>query len=123
MAIAVENLLEEKARKFGANKSSIDFQQIVVDSTNYVLDDIENITGQTTNRITSYSSTVDLAQQLWQGTLSYGLDLYINDQGEWMIQPTSMSWDRYYDKIKTAYMRYLKTLDLKSKFGDVDDTD
>lgn len=122
MSFPMENLLEEKARKFGASKSSIDFQQIVIDSANYVLDDIQSRAGVATTRLVSYSEDIDLDQQLWQGVLSYGLDLYIGDQGEWMIQPTTMSWDRYYDKLKTAEMRYLKSLDLDSKFGDVDDT-
>ncbi|NIQ76089.1 MAG: hypothetical protein GWN80_11470 [Gammaproteobacteria bacterium] len=124
MAIKVQDLLSEKARKFGASESSTDFQQLFVDCLNYALDDIDETLGLATSRVTSTSGSIDVDQPQYRGLISFGLDFYIADQGEWAIQPSGNLERRWKDKLAMTQMNLLKD---ESTFvggiGDVDSTD
>jgi hypothetical protein len=121
MAIAVQDLLTEKSRKFGSSEESISFQQIFLDCMNYVLGDIDNLLGITTTRVAAMSESVDLDEQTYRTAISFGLDYYISNQGEWTIKTSATleaEWER---KLKQLHMNYLKTLTLSPKFGDPDE--
>lgn len=122
MSIKAQNLLDQKARKFGASAESIDFQQIILDSINYVLDDIENMSAAASApRITAIAGTggtIDLDQQTYQGTISLGMDFYLQDMSQYQIQSLTGVEDRYRRKLAELQTNYYKSIDMNIKFGD-----
>ena len=120
MAIKVQTLLTQKARKFGASENSLDFQQIVLDCLNYVLDDIDNRLELSTAEVTGIGDTIDLSSQTYRPLISLGLDYYISNQGEWTTGNVVGIKAQFEQKLKRIHMKYLKTLDLSAKFGDLD---
>ena len=124
MSIAVQPLLTEKARRFGADETAPQFQQILLDSLNYVLDDLENDIGVSTTRLTSVSGAdIDLDEQLYRGVISLGLDSYITDTGEWTQGNAPGIEAKYERKRRMVKRQYQRSLDLKPKFGTWADDD
>lgn len=122
MSIEVATLAQQKARKFGASLESEDFSQIVIDSFNYIIGDINERLYTTIEAVVGMNSAIAVDAQTYQAVFSYGLDYYISDQGQWTIQLPDNLYARYIDKLKTLQMNYQKDLSLKYKFGDVDST-
>ena len=120
MAIEVQALLQEKAKRFGASAASADFQQLTLDSINYVLDDIDERLGLSTARVTATNASIDLDEQDYRGVISLGLDVFIGDGGSWSIDNADRVARRYEDKLKHVHMNYLKSIDLSARFGDLD---
>tara|TARA_R110000822_G_scaffold86487_4_gene201566 strand:- start:1270 stop:1650 length:381 start_codon:yes stop_codon:yes gene_type:complete len=121
MAIKVQTLLDEKARRFGASANSTDFQQQFLDSINYTLDDIDEKLGLTTARVTSTSESITLDEQQYRGLISYGLDVYIADAGEWNMSSEVNLEARWRDKLATRQMNYMKSESMLGGIGDVDE--
>ena len=121
MAIKVQTLLDEKARRFGASANSTDFQQQFLDSINYALDDIDETLGLTTARVTSTSESITLDEQQYRGLISYGLDVYIADAGEWNMSSEVNLEARWRDKLATRQMNYMKSESMLGGIGDVDE--
>ena len=121
MAIKVQTLLDEKARRFGASANSTDFQQQFLDSINYTLDDIDEKLGLTTARVTSTSESISLDEQQYRGLISYGLDVYIADAGEWNMSSEVNLEARWRDKLATRQMNYMKSESMLGGIGDVDE--
>ena len=121
MAIKVQTLLDEKARRFGASANSTDFQQQFLDSINYALDDIDETLGLTTARVTSTSESITLDEQQYRGLISYGLDVYIADAGEWNMLSEVNLEARWRDKLATRQMNYMKSESMLGGIGDVDE--
>jgi|TARA_R110002126_G_scaffold105559_4_gene239929 hypothetical protein len=121
MAIKVASLLDEKARRFGASANSTDFQQQFLDSINYALDDIDERLGLTTARVTSTSESISLDEQQYRGLISYGLDVYIADAGEWNMSSEVNLEARWREKLDTRQMNYMKAQSMLGGIGDVDE--
>ena len=118
MSIKVQDLLTQKARKFGFSENTADTQQIILDSVNYVLDDIENRVGIATTRVTGIGSEIDLDQQTYQSLISIGVDFYLQDISEYTIQSLAGVEDRYNKKLADAQSSYYRSIDMNMKFGD-----
>ena len=74
MSINFYDLLEKKARKYGASAESPTFQQLVIDAGNAVLDDMENEIGVSTTRIDAVNEEIDIDEQLYENLMSQGMD-------------------------------------------------
>jgi len=121
MSIEVIDIVTQKARKFGASEQDPQFRALVIDAINYALDDTENLVGVSTDRISPQDQTIDIDKQKYMGTLSMGVDFYIQDTSEFQIQPMAGVESRYRDKIKTARMRYEDDIDIHTKRGNMSD--
>lgn len=121
MAIKVMSLLDEKARRFGASANSTDFQQQFLDSINYTLDDIDETLGLTTTAVTATNESIDLDSQQYRGLISYGLDVYIADAGEWNMSSEADLNARWREKLATRQMNYMKSQSMLGGIGDVDE--
>ena len=123
MAISVSDLLEAKARKFGTSKTSTQFQAQFLDAVNSALDDIENLVGVATARLTSTNGTIDIDQQRYSVVLSMGIDFYLQDSGEFAVKSLEGVDARYRDKLRTARMNYEQneSTTTHAKLGDLDD--
>lgn len=121
MSIKVQNLLAEKARRFGASASSADFQQIFLDAINYALNDIDEALGITTDEVTGTSGTIDLDSQQYKLLIAYGIDVYMADMGAWSVSPDGDLRAKWREKLTTRLVNYLKEQDVKGGLGDVDE--
>jgi len=119
VSISVQELLTQKARKFGKSEAADDFQQIFLDAFNYVLDDLENRAQVSTDRITYTYEEVDLDKQLYSGTLSIGLDYYIQLNHQYSTEDLNALERRYEDKLRTANMVKYKSDGYGVRFGEI----
>jgi len=118
MSIKVQNLVDQKARKYGASAEDVNFQQIMLDAINYVLDDIENKpAAASAPRVTGIGGTIALDAQQYQSLISLGVDFYLQDMSEYSIQSLAGVEQRYKEKLNTAQVTYYKSIDLGYKFG------
>lgn len=120
MSIEVSNLLTQKARKFGTSEGASDFMAIFLDGLNYVLNDINIRTYQDIDTVASTEGSINIDEALYGGLISLGLDFYIGDQGQWTVQGLDGIEAKYMRKLADVQTRYLQTLDLSIKFGDLD---
>lgn len=120
MTIQCSTLAAQKAVKFGASLESQDFTQILIDSFNYVIGDINERLYTTIPLIIGLNESINVDAGTYQAVISYGLDFYISDQGQWTIQLPDNLYERYHDKLKTVQMNHQRGLKLKYKFGDID---
>ena len=119
MAIKMQTLLTQKSKKFGASSQSLDWQQMVLDAANYVLDDIEARVGKSTTHVDNISDSIDLDKQRYGPVVSLGIDYYLNSNTAYQVMDERLTEARYFNKLKTSQMSYLKTLDLSAKFGEI----
>jgi len=119
MAISVQNLLTQKSRKFGASETSADWQQMVVDSINAVLDDLEAIVGVATTNVTTVNDSIQLDAQRFQPVISMGTDFYLQDNSSYTIQSLQGVGSRYKDKLRNTQMSWQKTQTLSPKLGSI----
>lgn len=119
MSIRFQDLLSEKARKYGASEEAEQFQQVCIDACNYTLDDLENDVGISTTRISHIDQTIDLDAQKYSGVLSVGVDFYIQDFGQYKVfnQDTLTGW--YQRKLALARRTFLGTEDVYGMRGDM----
>jgi len=120
MSIRIPDLLAQKARKFGASTEDVQFRALCSDAINYALDDIENIVGVATTRILPQDTTIDLDAQMFGVEVSMGMDFYLQDSSEFQVQPLAGVEARYKDKLRTARMRYERTLTIHTKRGNLE---
>ena len=117
MSIAVDTLLLEKAKRFGASIESEDFQTQFLEAVNYTLDDIDERCGLTTTTVTTTSATIALDRQRYQQVLSMGIDWYLASMGEWTVKLPETLQAQYENKLRSVDMQRLRALDLGVKFG------
>ena len=117
MSISVMELLEEKAKRFGASTAQDDFVQLFLDSTNYALDDIDERLGLSTARVTDTDSSISLDEQMYRATLSIGIDWYITDTGEWNVKDQASVERRWEKKLKMLHVRYMRDQAPGVRFG------
>jgi len=119
MSIKVLDLLDAKSRKYGAIKESIQFQQNMIDSINYTLDDIQKRVGINTDRIQRANDVIDIDEQMFGAALSIGVDFYMQDNAEFTTQALSSIESRYYDKLSRARSAYQLSQTIYGRLGDL----
>jgi len=121
MSIEAQSLLTQLARRFGASESSIEFQAIFLDSLNDVLDDIDTRLGLSTARVDTVNDSIDLTEQTYRPLITRGLAYFISEDGEWALGSIESLERKYERKLKLVHTKYLKSIDLTARFGDVDE--
>lgn len=119
MSIKALDILDAKARKYGANKESAQFQHNLVDAINYTLDDIQNRVGVDTTRITRINEVIDLDAQVYQACLSLGVDFYMQDNAEFTTQGLEGVEDRYKMKLRDVRHTYQVSQTIYGRLGDL----
>jgi hypothetical protein len=119
MAIQYEDLLNEKAGKFGASATAVDFAQKAMDSCNYTLDDIRTEVGISVDRIDTNEDTIALDQQRYQGCISMGMDYYLCMLIQYQVQSLQVIEKAYREKLKATRRAYLMTQDVHGPKGDL----
>lgn len=106
MAITVQTLLTEKAKKFGASETTPEFQEKFLDALNYTLDDIQNEVGVSVNRTDDIGGSINLDEQSYRGTISFGIDYYLSVMMEYRIQSLKDLKEMFTAKLKHARRIY-----------------
>jgi len=119
MGIEFHDLLDRKARKYGASAESPTFQQLVIDSGNSVLDDFENRIGVGTTRIDSVEAEIPLDAQLYENTLSIGMDFYIQGEAQYTIESLPAIEARYDRKLNQVRRKYRASQTPRGVRGDM----
>lgn len=119
MAFELNDLFKEKVRKFGSAETNVEFRQKFLDCFNYVLDDIENVVGIGTDRVSVTNVSVDLAEQTYRGVCSFGTDYYLCMDNEFTLYDSDKLEPRYLRKLKQARAAYRRSQTLYGPKGDL----
>lgn len=122
MSINTQRLFEAKAKKFGTSIGSVDFNAIFLDALQSTLRDVENDCLISTTQIEDIQTDIDL-DDAYANVVGAGLDFYLQESHLFTVQSLGDVAAIYERAKASARHTYLDSLDLKPRFGNVDDED
>ena len=110
MSIRTQDLYDTKLRAFGMLSSETRFKAVFLDACQKVDSDLQAQCHTSAQEISSIEDNFDL-EDIFYSVISDGLDLYIQDAGEFEIKNKRNVEDRYYNKMARMQVEYYENAD------------
>ena len=110
MSIRTQDLYDRKLRAFGMLSSAERFKSVFLDACESVDSDLQNYCHTSAQSIGSLEDNWSLDAKFYT-VISDGLDLYIQDAGEYEIKNKRDVERRYFEKLATLQVDYFEDED------------
>lgn len=116
MSINTQELLDDKARKFGTSPDSDVYSQAFMSALRRTIVRLNNKTGMSIVSPDDPSTDIE-AEEAHYDTISLGIDFYLEDTHLFTTQPLPVKMSEFKDALNESQRVYLQTQNLNRAFG------